>query len=122
MQEWDRIQLDGMQFYAYHGLFPEENRLGQLFTVDVELFLSLSMAGKSDDVQETVDYARVMQTVRGIMEGEPRRLVERLAEEIAQKTLADFPLVQGVRVRVAKPHPPIPGHYRQVAVEICRCR
>jgi dihydroneopterin aldolase len=68
-----------------------------------------------------VDYGRVYQVVKELVEGKPCRLVETLAERIAGALLTGFP-VEEVRVRVTKPNPPIPGHYDSVGVEIRRRR
>ncbi|PTX55264.1 dihydroneopterin aldolase [Melghirimyces profundicolus] len=117
----DRIFFNRMAFYAYHGAFPEENRLGQRFWVDLELGLDLTPAARSDDLNRTVDYGKVYQTVKAEAEGGPHALVETLAEGIAKRILERFG-VEEVKVRVTKPDPPIPGHYDSVGVEITRRR
>lgn len=118
----DSIYINGMEFYAYHGVFPEENRLGQLFTVDVVLHTDLRPAGESDDLTRTVNYAEAYNEIKAIMTGEPVQLVETLAERIAAVLLAQFPIVRSARVKLHKPNPPIPGHLAGVAVEILRER
>jgi 7,8-dihydroneopterin aldolase/epimerase/oxygenase len=117
----DTIFFNGMEFYAYHGAFPEENRLGQRFYVDLELGLDLAPAGQTDDLDQTVDYAKVYETVKETVESHTFALVETLAERIASRLLESFPLEE-VMVRVTKPDPPIPGHYESVGVEIRRTR
>lgn len=109
-----------MQFYGFHGLFPEENKLGQRFIVDVELFLSLQTAGKSDQMKDSIDYGRVYGIIKKIVEGEAKNLIESLAETIAGQLLEQFNLLQACTVKVIKPNPPIPGNYESVAVEIYR--
>lgn len=118
----DKILFHKMEFYGYHGVYPEENKLGQRFFVDLELALDLSPAGQSDDLSKTVDYAEVYQLVQTEVEGEPCALIETLAEGIAGKLLATFSLLEEVRIRITKPDPPIPGHYQSVGVEIRRSR
>ena len=119
----DAIRLSGMSFYGYHGVQPEERRLGQRFIVDLGLELDLRPAGHSDDVDETVNYADVWRAVRAVVEGPPVRLIERLGELLAARVLADFPPVRAVHVRVEKPWVPIAGaQLASVAVEICRGR
>lgn len=115
----DKIFFDGMAFYAYHGVFPEENRLGQRFLVDLELGLHFKAAAETDDLRQTVNYAEVYEAVKVEVEGESHALLETLAERIADRLLTGFPLEE-VKVRVTKPDPPIPGHYRSVGVEIRR--
>jgi dihydroneopterin aldolase len=119
----DRLLLRGMGFYAYHGVHPEERRLGQRFVVDLEVELDLVPAGRSDTLEATVNYGTLYHAVRAIVEGEPRQLIEAVAEAIARTILADYPLVQAVTVRVWKLAPPIAGaHLERVGVEIRRVR
>lgn len=105
----DEIQLQGMRFYAYHGVNQEERVLGQRFTVDVALAIDLRRAGMSDDLADTVSYSEVFRLVRRIVEGEPRNLIEALAEEIAAAILASYKPVKWVTVTVRKPEAPLKG-------------
>ncbi|GAB4432488.1 MAG: dihydroneopterin aldolase [Chloroflexi bacterium OHK40] len=102
--ESDRIILEGMVFFGYHGTRPEETTLGQRFVVDVALELSLRAAGESDDLAATVDYSAVHRSTRAIVEGPPLKLTEAVAERIAGAVLAEHPAVQAVQVRVRKPN------------------
>ncbi|MBC1937929.1 dihydroneopterin aldolase [Listeria grandensis] len=116
----DKIHLNELAFYGYHGVLPEENKLGQTFIVSLVLGLSTEVAGKSDEVNDTVSYADVYETVKEIVENKCFKLIEALAETIATTVLCDYPLLKEVTVKVIKPNPPIPGHYHSVAVEITR--
>jgi dihydroneopterin aldolase len=118
----DKIKLSRMQFYGYHGVFPEENKLGQRFFVDVELSLDLAAAGRTDDLSQTVNYAEVYERIRRIVEGQPFRLIEALAEKIASDLLHQYTRVNDVAVRVVKPHPPFDVQFDGVTVEIVRKR
>lgn len=118
----DRIVLSGMRFYGYHGVYPEESRLGQAFLVDVELYADLREAGQRDDIRKTVDYGKVYLTVKAMVEGEPFKLIEALAESVASRVLAEHPLAREVVVRIHKPKAPIPGPIDEVTVEIRRSR
>jgi dihydroneopterin aldolase len=119
----DEILLEGMRFYAYHGVNPEERALGQRFTVDVTLAADLGKAGRSDDLGDTVSYSAVYKLVRGIVEGEPRQLIEAVAETIAVEILTNFPPVQSVSVTVRKPEVPMKGSMLDAAgVRITRSR
>lgn len=111
-----------MQFYGYHGVFPEENRLGQRYNVDIQIHVPLEKAGKSDDMNDSIDYGHVYEVVKEIVEGEPKDLIEAVAETIALKLFETFSLLEACLVRITKPDPPIPGHYDSVAVEIYRKR
>lgn len=109
-----------MQFYGFHGLLPEENKLGQRFNVDVELFTNLEKAGKTDDMNDSIDYSQAFELVRNVVEGEAKNLIEAVAASVAEELLAAFDLLQACTVRIIKPDPPIVGHYESVAVEIHR--
>lgn len=111
-----------MAFYGYHGVFSEENKLGQRFNVDVVLETDLSKAGKTDELKYTINYAKVYKLVKEIVEGPPKNLVESVAENIADQLLNKFPTVHHCHVKVIKPDPPIAGHYDSVAIEITRNR
>lgn len=111
-----------MQFYGYHGLFPEENKLGQRFQVDLEMYSNLKKAGQTDNMDDSIDYGEVYKCVQQIVEGEKKKLVESVAERIAADLLKTFPLLEACDVKVIKPDPPIPGHYESVAVQIYRER
>lgn len=118
----DTISLEGMVFYGYHGATEEERRLGQRFTVDVEMVTDTRKAGKSDRLEDTLDYGDAFKAVKSVMEGPSRRLIEALAEGVAEALFAALPL-QTVRVRVEKPGAPIKGSVlAQTAVEIYRER
>lgn len=118
----DKIYFNGMEFYGYHGVYPEENKLGQRYIVDIELYLDLSRPGHTDNLDHTINYAQVYELCKEIVEKETYQLVEKVAQQIAEKSLQKFPLLDELLVRVVKPDPPIPGHYDSVAVEIRRGR
>lgn len=113
--------LTGMRFYGYHGVYEEEAKLGQAFLVDVELYLDLREAGEHDEIRHTVDYGKIYQTVKGIVEGRPFRLIEALAEQVAKEVLKHRN-AREVVVRIHKPKAPIPGPIDGVTVEIRRGR
>ena len=104
----DRILLEGMRFFAFHGNNPEERVLGQPFLVDLEVETDLSTAGASDQLAHTINYAALYRAVKNAMEGPPRNLLEAVAHDIAEAILGHFG-VDAVRVRVRKTQPPITG-------------
>jgi dihydroneopterin aldolase len=115
----DRILLQGIQFYGYHGVYDEERRLGQRFLVDVELAVDLAGAEAWDDLSEALDYGQVYAAVLEIGTGRPVKLLETLAARIASTLLERFPARQ-VTVRATKPAPPLPGMLASVSVEVTR--
>lgn len=116
----DKIKLNGLRFYGHHGFHAEETRLGQSFVVSLIMEVDLAKAGQTDDLEQTIDYSDVMETVAKIVEGPPMRLIERVAEEIARQVLKRHPRLQAITVECLKPNPPIPQTFDGVAVEITR--
>lgn len=101
--ELDKIRLEGMAFVGFHGTRPEEGTLGQRFVVDIELHCDLRAACQSDDLRLSVDYSEVHAIAREVVEGPKLNLTEAVAEQIAQRVLAEQAQVQAVRVTVRKP-------------------
>lgn len=118
----DKIILTGIEIFGHHGCGEEERRRGQIFKVDLELSLDLSEAGKSDDLQQTVDYAAILFDVEKIVGGSPRNLIETVAEELAEKILLSYQKVISVKIVLHKPDAPLPIKYFDAAVEIFRER
>ena len=118
----DKIYVNKMEFYGYHGVFPEENKLGQVFIVDLIVEIDLKNAGQTDNLDHTINYAQLYEVCQKIVEGRPYKLIEAVAEKIASEVLQSFPSVSNCTVKVIKPNPPIKGHYESVAVEIVRSR
>ncbi len=118
----DKILLEGMEFYAYHGVNESEKTQGQRFIVDVEMTADLSRASETDDLEDTVNYSHVFRSIKEIVEGPSRDLIEAVAGEIAGRVLRDFPVEQ-IRVKVGKPDVPLKGaKLKGAAVEITRRR
>lgn len=116
----DRIILRGMLFHGYHGVFVEENKLGQKFLVDVDAWVDLSKAGESDDLEQSVSYADMYKQIKVIVEGPPFKLVESVASAIANALLSTHPSISDVRVKVCKPHVAVEGVLDHLGVEIFR--
>lgn len=118
----DTLHIQGIRAYGYTGALPEENVLGQWFEANLALSLDLALAGQSDQLADTCNYAQVVQLTQQIIQTERCQLIERLAALIAEAVLKCDPRIQQVTVRLVKPTPPIPDFSGQVAVEICRDR
>ena len=110
-----------MQFQGRHGYYERELVTPQPFEVDVELVLNLQPAGIDDDLEKTVDYGRVYDVTRQIVESTSFRLLEALAEGLAHEILAEF-AVDEVGIRVRKPEVELGGPLDHAAVEIWRGR
>jgi dihydroneopterin aldolase/2-amino-4-hydroxy-6-hydroxymethyldihydropteridine diphosphokinase len=117
----DRIRLLGVQAVGHHGVLDLEKQDGQAFVVDVVLELDLSLAGRSDSLDDTVSYAEVAGDVVARITGPSFDLIERLAEVVAADVLAR-PLVSSVEVTVHKPQAPVGHPFTDVQVQVRRER
>lgn len=112
-----KIHLQNMVFYGYHGNLAEENVLGQRFLIDVVLTLDVTEAAQSDRLDATVDYQRVYNLCRQIVEKERMRLLEALANRLIDAVLEACPRVSRMDVTVKKPSAPLGGALDYVALE-----
>ncbi|XP_019199947.1 PREDICTED: dihydroneopterin aldolase 1-like [Ipomoea nil] len=122
MPKGDKLVLRGLKFHGYHGVKPEERTLGQKFVVDVDAWMDLRTAGKSDQLSDTLSYTDIYRIVKEVMEGSPHNLLESVAEHISTTTLSKYPQVNAVRVQVGKPHVAVQGPVDYLGVEIIRYR
>ncbi len=118
----DKIYVNDIRVFGYTGALPEENVLGQWFRVDLELRLDLAMAGASDRLAETYNYAQAVGAVQQLMRHRPFALLETVASEIAKTVLSSDPRLNQITVKLTKLTPPVPGFFGNVAVEIERDR
>ncbi|HEX3425848.1 MAG TPA: dihydroneopterin aldolase [Acidimicrobiales bacterium] len=117
----DRIELRGIRAVGIHGVLPEERDRPQPFAVDIDLTADLGPAGRSDDLDQTIDYGAVAKAVVGEVQGSPAALLERLAERIADRVLAlASPRASSVTVTVRKLRPPVPVDMSSAGVRITR--
>lgn len=115
----DKIILSGVKFYGHHGHTAVERKLGQRFSVDVELSIRAQKPGDQLKLSDTVDYSKVFKKILDVGEGTSLELIEGVAENIASVLLDSFP-VEEVKVTVKKLHPPMKGFLDFAAVEISR--
>jgi len=117
----DRIILRNIRLEGRHGVHEYELETPQPFEVDIELLLNLQPAGIDDDLAKTIDYGRIYDVVRQIVESTSFHLLEALAEAISHEILAEFPAVE-VGVRIRKPAVQLGGPLDYAGVEIWRRR
>jgi|SRR5215475_5008058 len=117
----DRVALTGLAGRGRHGWFDREREEGQPFIVDVVLELDTQPAAKTDDLSDAVDYGEIATQVVDIITGEPVKLIETLAQRIADCCLTE-PKVASVEVTVHKPDAPITVPFEDVSVTILRSR
>lgn len=118
----DRIRLSRIGIFAFHGVHDEEQRLGQRFFISLDLMLDLKAAGAGDDLDQSVDYGRVVEEVQQLACVQTYRTIEGLAEALAGHCLTTFPRLERITVTVEKPSAPVAAMIENVAVEITRSR
>ncbi|MGO5427158.1 2-amino-4-hydroxy-6-hydroxymethyldihydropteridine diphosphokinase [Fusobacterium mortiferum] len=116
----DKIYINNLEFIGFHGVFPEEKKLGQKFLVSLELTVDTREAGKTGDLTKSVHYGLVAQDVEKLFLEKSIDLIETCAENIAEMVLKKYELVKEVKVIVKKPWAPLQMHFENVAVEITR--
>lgn len=116
----DKINIKDLEVFAHHGVFPEETVQGQIFLVSAALFTDLRSAGKSDDLEKTIDYGEVCHTIKALVEETTFSLIETVAERLAEKLLTGYPAMKRVWLEIKKPSAPIGIPLDTVSVEIER--
>ncbi|MGD9154174.1 MAG: dihydroneopterin aldolase [Bacillota bacterium] len=117
MSATTKLRLKNMVFYGHHGVYAAERDLGQKIEVDVELSSDFRPAGKADDLDLTINYSKVYQLVKRVVETEQYNLIEAIAAAILAKIRGAYSVHQ-VTVRVRKPQPPVGGVLDTVEFEI----
>jgi len=112
-----RVSLEGIEFHAYHGVFPEEKKLGNRFTVDIHVQTDFQQAMLNDDLKATVDYYKVYQIAKSHML-EPVKLLEHLAHLMIQDILKTYPDLFEVRIVIKKHNPALGGVVNYSVVEV----
>ena len=118
----DTIFIHGLLVHAHHGVMAHEEKVGQRFTIDLELTIDLAPAGASDKLADTASYSAIVETATQAFTRQSHRLVEAAAASVADAVLAAFPKITSARVTVHKPHAPIAAIFNDVGVSILRKR
>lgn len=118
----DKINLNGIKVYGYHGAIDAERVLGQYFIADVILHLDLTEAGNTDDLSATVHYGEAYDIIVDVMKSEPVNLIEHLAQKVISALFDAYDKIDEITITLTKPHPPIDGHYDNVSVTLHRER
>jgi dihydroneopterin aldolase len=112
-----KIQLEGLEFFAHHGYYQEEQKLGNRYTVDISLHTEFGEAASEDNLEGTVNYEEVYQIIRDVM-NHNTKLLEHIAHKINQLMLEKFPQVDQVETKVSKHNPPLKGICRVAAITL----
>jgi dihydroneopterin aldolase len=116
-----KIALEGMEFFAYHGYYDEEQKIGNKYSVDVEVETDLTRAGRKDALGETVNYEELYKLIALVM-GKPARLLEAISFQIIQDIFSRFSAANVVSVSISKFNPPIGGVCQRARVSMHKSR
>ncbi len=116
----DKIKIKNLEVFAKHGVFPEENVLGQKFVITAILHTDTRKAGMTDDLENSIHYGEVSLMIKQFMEQHTFRLLETAAEQLAFQMLTDIPRLKKVELEIKKPWAPVGVHLETVSVEIER--
>lgn len=116
----DQIKIKDLEVFARHGVFPEENVLGQKFLISAILYTDTRKAGKADDLADSIDYGGVCRFINSYMKEHTFRLIEAAAEGLAEELLLHIPRLEQVCLEVKKPWAPVGLPLQTVSVEISR--
>lgn len=116
-----KITLEGMEFFAHHGFYKEEQKIGNKFAVDIMIVTDLSDAAEHDALEETINYETLYKIIRHVM-NEPTKLLEHLGKRIIDTVFNEFQQVSSVEVKVSKYNPPVGGICQKASVSLKESR
>lgn len=117
----DKISVEGIRLYGYHGCLDEEGKIGTEYRVDVDVWGDVSKAIENDDLDKTMDYVTINRIVASHV-GERSKLIETVAQRIIVDIFKEMPIVQKIRIKLSKLYPPINGDVEKVSIELKRKR
>lgn len=120
--EWakDEIRIEGLEVFAHHGVYAEETQNGQIFIVNATLYTDISQAGRTDDLERTVNYGTVCHFITDWMQENTCQLLEAVVEKLAAALLLEYRTLAGVDLEIQKPHAPIKLPFGNVSVKVHR--
>lgn len=116
-----KVALEGLEFHAYHGVYPHERNSGNWFEVDISVETDFTEGAAKDDLAGTVNYEQLFKIVKEEME-QPSKLLETVAEKIVSDVLQKIPEAIEVDLKISKINPPIGGKCRKASITIKRRR
>ena len=110
------IILDGMKFYSFHGVLPQENTVGAEYKVSLDIETDFSTAAETDSLEGTINYAEIYEAVKHEM-SIPSKLLEHLAYRISKRLVADFPTIKSIGISIFKENPPMGAESKAVGIK-----
>lgn len=111
------ISLEGLEFFAYHGYYPEEQRIGNKYALDITVVTDFVEAAQSDKLSETVNYEKIYSIASKVMK-EPAKLLEHIGFKVIEDIRLEYPLIEKVLVKVSKFNPPVGGVCTRAVITI----
>jgi dihydroneopterin aldolase len=115
-----KILISGMEFFAFHGHYPEEKLAGNKFSVDLTMWSDTSIAEKSDNLDDAINYQVAYAIVKDVLSNTKSNLLEHIANNILDAIYTEFSSLEKAKVLIKKLHPAMGGQIEFVAVEISR--
>lgn len=116
----DKITVKGLKLFAYHGVNPEEKENGQNFIIDLVYYLNLEKACQSDDLNNTVSYAKVVKAIRKAFTADKYDLIEKAAQVICDTLFEEFDEIEKIEITLKKPEAPVSAEFDYMAVTLVR--
>ena len=116
-----KITLEGMEFFAHHGIYKEEQKIGNKFCVDMTVSTDLSDAAEHDDIRDTVNYESLYLIIVHEM-NEPTKLLEHIGKRIIDAVFLKFPVIYQIEVKISKYNPPVGGICHSASVTLSETR
>lgn len=116
----DQINIKGLEIFANHGFFKEEQEKGQPFIINATLHIDTAKAGRTDELSDSVDYGKICELIKDFMTQYRMNLLETIANRLARKILMAYPEIEAVTLEIEKPQAPIPMKFDTVSVKIHR--
>ena len=110
------IHLNGLRIFAYHGVIPQENRVGAMYTINLNLSTDFLEASRTDNLIHTINYADVYKAVKSEMQ-KPSKLLENVIYRISERLFCDFPTINAITISLYKENPPMEAECKNVGVE-----
>ena len=111
------IRMEGMKFYAFHGVIPQENVVGSYYYLDLKLKTDFTRASETDDLEGTISYADIYTAVKAEM-AIPSKLLEHVCQRIASRIFKDFPTIETIDIALFKENPPMGACAKSIGVEV----
>ena len=119
-EKYDKITIEDLEIFANHGVFPEENKLGQKFMVSAILYTNTLRAGRTDELAASIDYGAVSHFITSYMQKHTFKLLEAAAEHLAEELLRSIAHLEAVTLEIKKPWAPVGLPLKTVSVKITR--